>query len=197
MAYIYHTFPRYFRDLHCNCFFSFLLCQVLKGLHPSLHVFVAVQLLLQHIWCDLNNYLRKVWELIIYILFEVFLFICEFCFLIFSCLLACAVKQYAAALESLRDCCEFVSPNDNFLEQVREVLCRQELHVILHLMHYTLSFSSVNFIIMAITFAYLQLKMFEEMNFKVDRGNPKYKRFRLRILGRFSLLALSSLYLIY
>ncbi|CAO2822279.1 unnamed protein product [Amaranthus hypochondriacus] len=48
------------------------------------------------------------------------------------------------ALESLRHCCEFVSPNDNFLEQ---------------------------------------LKMFEEMNFKVDRGNPKYKRFRLRILG--------------
>uniref|UniRef100_A0A803LT14 protein-tyrosine-phosphatase n=1 Tax=Chenopodium quinoa TaxID=63459 RepID=A0A803LT14_CHEQI len=37
-----------------------------------------------------------------------------------------------AALESLRQCCEFVSPNDNFLEQ---------------------------------------LKMFEEMGFKVDRGD--------------------------
>ncbi|XP_021745822.1 dual specificity protein phosphatase 12-like [Chenopodium quinoa] len=49
-----------------------------------------------------------------------------------------------AALESLRQCCEFVSPNDNFLEQ---------------------------------------LKMFEEMGFKVDRGNTQYKRFRLRILG--------------
>lgn len=49
-----------------------------------------------------------------------------------------------AALESLRKSCEFVSPNDNFLEQ---------------------------------------LKMFEEMGFKVDHGNTKYKRFRLRILG--------------
>lgn len=49
-----------------------------------------------------------------------------------------------AALESLRQSCEFVSPNDNFLEQ---------------------------------------LKMFEEMGFKVDRNNTKYKRFRLKILG--------------
>lgn len=49
-----------------------------------------------------------------------------------------------AALESLRQSSEFVSPNDNFLEQ---------------------------------------LKMFEEMGFKVDHGNTKYKRFRLRILG--------------
>ncbi|KAL9232637.1 hypothetical protein vseg_007723 [Gypsophila vaccaria] len=48
------------------------------------------------------------------------------------------------ALESLRQSCESVSPNDNFLEQ---------------------------------------LKMFEEMGFKVDRGSSKYKRFRLKMLG--------------
>ncbi|GAB2218897.1 hypothetical protein Drorol1_Dr00002130 [Drosera rotundifolia] len=49
-----------------------------------------------------------------------------------------------AALESLRQSCEFVSPNDGFLEQ---------------------------------------LKMFEEMGFKVDRSSYIYKRFRLRVLG--------------
>lgn len=48
------------------------------------------------------------------------------------------------ALESLRQSCEFVSPNDNFLEQ---------------------------------------LKMFEEMGFKVDRSTTIYKRFRLKMLG--------------
>ncbi|KAM7269992.1 hypothetical protein ACFE04_029206 [Oxalis oulophora] len=48
------------------------------------------------------------------------------------------------ALESLRQSCEFVCPNDNFLDQ---------------------------------------LKMFEEMGFKVDRASPIYKRFRLKILG--------------
>ncbi|GAB2246637.1 hypothetical protein Droror1_Dr00002130 [Drosera rotundifolia] len=49
-----------------------------------------------------------------------------------------------AALESLRQSCEFVSPNDGFLEQ---------------------------------------LKMFEEMGFKVDRSSSIYRRFRLRVLG--------------
>lgn len=48
------------------------------------------------------------------------------------------------ALESLRQSCEFVCPNDGFLEQ---------------------------------------LKMFEEMGFKVDHANPIYKRFRLKALG--------------
>ncbi|KAJ4977672.1 hypothetical protein NE237_008452 [Protea cynaroides] len=48
------------------------------------------------------------------------------------------------ALESLRQSCEFVCPNDGFLEQ---------------------------------------LKMFEEMGFKVDLASPIYKRFRLNILG--------------
>ncbi|KAJ1395070.1 Tyrosine specific protein phosphatases domain [Sesbania bispinosa] len=48
------------------------------------------------------------------------------------------------ALESLRQSCEFVCPNDGFLEQ---------------------------------------LKMFEEMGFKVDQSSPLYKRFRLKILG--------------
>ncbi|XP_019437073.1 PREDICTED: dual specificity protein phosphatase 12-like [Lupinus angustifolius] len=48
------------------------------------------------------------------------------------------------ALQSLRKSCEFVCPNDGFLEQ---------------------------------------LKMFEEMGFKVDYSSPIYKRFRLKILG--------------
>ncbi|KAI5663799.1 hypothetical protein M9H77_23122 [Catharanthus roseus] len=48
------------------------------------------------------------------------------------------------ALESLRQSCDFVCPNDGFLDQ---------------------------------------LKLFEEMGFKVDRASPIYKRFRLRVLG--------------
>ncbi|KAG8372139.1 hypothetical protein BUALT_Bualt12G0035300 [Buddleja alternifolia] len=48
------------------------------------------------------------------------------------------------AIESLRESCESVCPNDGFLEQ---------------------------------------LKMFEQMGFKVDRASPIYKRFRLKILG--------------
>ncbi|KAJ6802729.1 dual specificity protein phosphatase 12 isoform X1 [Iris pallida] len=48
------------------------------------------------------------------------------------------------ALESLHEVCEFVCPNDGFLEQ---------------------------------------LKLFEEMGFKVDTANPLYKRFRLKVLG--------------
>ncbi|KAI7998383.1 Dual specificity protein phosphatase 12 [Camellia lanceoleosa] len=48
------------------------------------------------------------------------------------------------ALESLQKSCEFVCPNDGFLEQ---------------------------------------LKMFEEMDFKVDHASPIYKRFRLKVLG--------------
>ncbi|KAG5242563.1 dual specificity protein [Salix suchowensis] len=50
------------------------------------------------------------------------------------------------ALESLRQSCESVGPNDGFLEQ---------------------------------------LKMFEEMGFKVDHASPIYKRFRLKALGEF------------
>ncbi|EEF40202.1 Dual specificity protein phosphatase, putative [Ricinus communis] len=48
------------------------------------------------------------------------------------------------ALESLRESCEFVCPNDGFLDQ---------------------------------------LKMFEDMGFKVDRASSIYKRFRLKVLG--------------
>lgn len=48
------------------------------------------------------------------------------------------------ALESLKKSCEFVCPNDGFLEQ---------------------------------------LKMFEEMGFKVDHSSPIYKKFRLKVLG--------------
>eukprot|EP00262_Sarcandra_glabra_P003764 TRINITY_DN1454_c0_g1_i1.p1 TRINITY_DN1454_c0_g1~~TRINITY_DN1454_c0_g1_i1.p1 ORF type:complete len:367 (-),score=39.54 TRINITY_DN1454_c0_g1_i1:507-1607(-) len=48
------------------------------------------------------------------------------------------------ALESVRKRCEFVCPNDGFLDQ---------------------------------------LKMFEDMGFKVDHASPIYKRFRMKILG--------------
>ncbi|KAJ8759960.1 hypothetical protein K2173_010816 [Erythroxylum novogranatense] len=48
------------------------------------------------------------------------------------------------AIESLKQSCEFVCPNDGFLDQ---------------------------------------LKMFEEMSFKVDRRNLIYKRFHLKVLG--------------
>ncbi|KAK5787146.1 hypothetical protein PVK06_041799 [Gossypium arboreum] len=48
------------------------------------------------------------------------------------------------ALESLKQSCEFVCPNDGFLEQ---------------------------------------LKMFEEMDYKVDHASKIYKRFRLKVLG--------------
>ncbi|XP_010271800.1 PREDICTED: dual specificity protein phosphatase 12-like isoform X2 [Nelumbo nucifera] len=48
------------------------------------------------------------------------------------------------ALESLKQSCEFVCPNDGFMEQ---------------------------------------LKMFEDMGFKVDTASPIYKRFRLKVLG--------------
>ncbi|KAI3444319.1 hypothetical protein Pfo_000984 [Paulownia fortunei] len=48
------------------------------------------------------------------------------------------------AIESLRQSCESVCPNDGFLEQ---------------------------------------LKMFEQMGFKVDRASSIYKRFRLKVLG--------------
>ncbi|OVA02002.1 Dual specificity phosphatase [Macleaya cordata] len=48
------------------------------------------------------------------------------------------------ALESLRQSCEFVCPNDGFLDQ---------------------------------------LKMFEEMGFKIDHASPIYKRFQLKVLG--------------
>ncbi|KAJ9185003.1 hypothetical protein P3X46_004683 [Hevea brasiliensis] len=48
------------------------------------------------------------------------------------------------ALESLKESCEFVCPNDGFVDQ---------------------------------------LKMFEEMGFKVNHASPIYKRFRLKVLG--------------
>ncbi|KAG1365500.1 dual specificity protein phosphatase 12 [Cocos nucifera] len=48
------------------------------------------------------------------------------------------------ALESLRESCEFICPNDGFLDQ---------------------------------------LKLFEEMGFRVDTTSPIYKRFRLKVLG--------------
>ncbi|KAG0475248.1 hypothetical protein HPP92_014934 [Vanilla planifolia] len=53
-------------------------------------------------------------------------------------------KSQEDALESLRQCCEFVCPNDGFIEQ---------------------------------------LKLFQELGFKVDTSSPLYKRFRLKVLG--------------
>lgn len=53
-------------------------------------------------------------------------------------------KSLEDALESLKEVCEFVSPNDGFLDQ---------------------------------------LKIFEEMGFKVDTSSPIYKRFRLKVLA--------------
>lgn len=53
-------------------------------------------------------------------------------------------KNLEDALESLRQSCPSVGPNDGFLEQ---------------------------------------LKMFEDMGFKVDRSSSMYKRFRLKVLG--------------
>ncbi|KAF8398226.1 hypothetical protein HHK36_017152 [Tetracentron sinense] len=54
------------------------------------------------------------------------------------------VHFFADALESLRQSCEYVCPNDGFLEQ---------------------------------------LKMFEDIGFKVDTASPKYKRFCLKVFG--------------
>ncbi|KAI5317659.1 hypothetical protein L3X38_037366 [Prunus dulcis] len=54
------------------------------------------------------------------------------------------------ALGSLRQSCEFVCPNDGFLDQ---------------------------------------LKMYDEMGFKVDRASPIYKSFRLKVLLKFCILS--------
>ncbi|WMV59194.1 hypothetical protein MTR67_052579 [Solanum verrucosum] len=56
------------------------------------------------------------------------------------------------AIESLRQSCEFVCPNDGFLDQ---------------------------------------LKMFEQMGFKVDHASSVYKRFHLKVLGPLSHFSLS------
>lgn len=42
-------------------------------------------------------------------------------------------------------------------------------------------------------FNFLQLKMFEKMNFKVDHSNPIYKQFRLKVLGEFLLISVAWL----
>ncbi|XP_047947899.1 dual specificity protein phosphatase 12-like [Salvia hispanica] len=59
-------------------------------------------------------------------------------------LMKCEQLPLEDAIESLKQSCESVGPNDGFLEQ---------------------------------------LKMFEQMGFKVDRASSIYKRFRLKILG--------------
>ncbi|KAG6430978.1 hypothetical protein SASPL_109053 [Salvia splendens] len=59
-------------------------------------------------------------------------------------LMKCEQLPLEDAIESLKQSCESVGPNDGFLEQ---------------------------------------LKMFEQMGFKVDRASSIYKRFRLKVLG--------------
>ena len=74
------------------------------------------------------------------------------------------------ALESLKEINESVCPNDGFLDQVS---C-----------HYALfaPYCPLIFLLSRI-FCNLQLKLFEEMGFKVDTSSPLYRRFRLKLLG--------------
>jgi hypothetical protein len=74
------------------------------------------------------------------------------------------------ALVSLKEVSESACPNDGFLDQVRFAydVCSIEFPG-------CLSFSLI--------LHTLQLKLFEEMGFKVDTSSPLYKRFRLKLLG--------------
>nr|KJB46201.1 hypothetical protein B456_007G352400 [Gossypium raimondii] len=84
------------------------------------------------------------------------------------------------ALESLKQSCEFVCPNDGFLEQV---MLRNYVKLIY------LYFEAYHCGCMLLVFEEflfyppLQLKMFEEMDYKVDHASTIYKRFRLKVLG--------------
>lgn len=83
------------------------------------------------------------------------------------------------ALESLRQSCEFVCPNDGFLDQVMQQNS---------LSHGWRDFMCVHYHKSMLFFFPYQLKMFEEMGFKVDHASPIYKRFRLKVLGKPPLL---------
>lgn len=91
-----------------------------------------------------------------------------------------AFSVLADALESLKQSCEFVCPNDGFLEQV---MLRNYVKLIY------LYFEAYHCGCMLLVFEEflfyppLQLKMFEEMDYKVDHASTIYKRFRLKVLG--------------
>jgi dual specificity phosphatase 12 len=71
----------------------------------------------------------------------------------------------------LKEISESACPNDGFLDQVRfvhDLLAVYELQECL---------------LLSQIFSVVQLKLFEEMGFKVDTSSPLYKRFRLKILG--------------
>lgn len=77
------------------------------------------------------------------------------------------------ALESLKEINESVCPNDGFLDQV-------SFHYDLLIRLYHIN---IRFILLSGMLYNLQLKLFEEMGFKVDTSSPLYKRFRLKMLG--------------
>ena len=78
--------------------------------------------------------------------------------------------SFPEALEALKEINESVCPNDGFLDQVS--------------FHYDLfAPSPFSFHLLSWIFYILQLKLFEEMGFKVDTSSPLYRRFRLKLLG--------------
>lgn len=77
---------------------------------------------------------------------------------------------FPEALESLKEINESVCPNDGFLDQVS--------------FHYELVALYLTIFLLLSRISYtLQLKLFEEMGFKVDTSSPLYRRFRLKLLG--------------
>lgn len=89
----------------------------------------------------------------------------------------------ADALESLRQSCESICPNDGFLEQVIEgnaISSSDFWDSIISLLHHVYVTDSK---CLFFSFLLWQLKMFEDMGFKVDHANPIYKCFRLKVLG--------------
>lgn len=162
----------------CDDFSSFL---NIKYLFHSLHLFIAVLLSSHHILWERNSYLLKVWISIIC------LNIMNQCISRFlwsppMVVFLSWLYIYADALGSLRQSSQFVSPNDGFMEQVL-------LEILLIHFKTTRTFVQTfnaleSYPSLLITNLYpFQLKLFEEMGFKVDYASPIYKRFRLKILG--------------
>ena len=87
----------------------------------------------------------------------------------YSCGLACYFLP--EALQSLKEVSESACPNDGFLDQVRFV------HNLLAV------YELLECLLLSSTFCVVQLKLFEEMGFKVDTSSPLYKRFCLKLLG--------------
>ena len=87
----------------------------------------------------------------------------------YSCGLACYFLP--EALEYLKEVSESACPNDGFLDQMRSV------HDLLA------AYELLECLLLSWTLCVAQLKLFEEMGFKVDNSSPLYKRFRLKLLG--------------